>query len=127
MKQVRIGMWFMAIGITLFVGAQCIAQTIPVEQSKHPQKGCTFVLNMNSTAYSPVSIVGERQAVDDDDKPVEEWLVMIPGTKYRTFNNEDGVLSFNADNLPKKRVLLSGQVRMIGSSTAPARKVQCPD
>lgn len=75
--------------------------------------GCllTIDLTMGRVLTEPLIIVGEKDGVNEDGNPVEEWWVYFPERPKEPYLDTNGVL--RGLNVPKSRVLLRGQAKLI--------------
>lgn len=107
--------------VLLLVGC---ASSPPIfyDEGNVQQPGCSFTVGQNSTgrtaAYVSLVIIGEREGVDEDGEPVQEYLVLYPDRPY-LHPVRDGKLV--PVNVPKSKILKAGEMR-IGNGV----KLRCP-
>lgn len=100
------------LAVLLLVGC---ASSPPVfyDDGQVQQPGCSFQTGMGSggrtARYTSLVIVGEREGLDEDGNPVQEYLVLYPDRPY-LHPVRDGKLV--PVNVPKSKILKAGEVRI---------------
>lgn len=71
MREIRFGVWLIALGITLFCVAQCLAE-------EGDEKGCYVTYNSmtGSFSYEPVLKVADKESASDEGEP-EVWVFRV--------------------------------------------------
>lgn len=80
MKDIRKGLWLIAIGTWLFV-AQAFAGDHPIIPQKAWARACTYTINGTTgdpMFGEPIWVVAERPYVDEDGNAKSEWWVKFP-------------------------------------------------
>jgi hypothetical protein len=75
--------------------------------------GCTVSVDQSTQTarYEQVEIVGEREGINEDGKPVQEWWVWFPQRPTADYLDTNGKL--RAVNVPKYKILQVGETRLI--------------
>lgn len=91
MRDIRRGMWLMAIGITLLVAAQSFAE-VNAGKTETDQKGCWCKYNSTSGQITPRPVIktGDKEAPDEEGR-AEIWVFIIEDVgKYQHEPDENG-------------------------------------
>ncbi len=103
--------WVGVVGLLVVNLLGC--RTTPLPPAQFSKSGCTVVVNevTHSAFYEPIRIVGEREGVDEDGNPLQEWWVWFPARPRDEQLDKHGVV--RAANVKKSKVLFDREFRMI--------------
>lgn len=88
--------------------------TVTSSNTNHKSRfGCLLTIDESSRRVltEPLIIVGEREGIDEDDNPVQEWWVWFPTRPKEDYTDQNGVL--RAVNIPKAKVLFTNETKII--------------
>lgn len=101
----RVGVYVL---IALIIG--CATTQKP---SRPTRRGCLLTISESARRVltEPLVIVGEKEGIDEDGKPIQEWWVWYPQRPKEDYLDANG--NFRAVNVPKSKVLFAGETRLV--------------
>lgn len=116
MRDIRRGMWLIAVGISLFVAGQCLAD------EKGDVRGCyvTYLSGNGKFLYEPFLKVADKESPAEDGKS-EVW-------GFRPWNLEppDREGKTHPVNISDDRFVPLGVFKLVPAGTR-EKSVKCPD